>query len=309
MRKHALCIIALVATGSMYSAPLADSSRVRDYHQLRFLYANDVLNGTDRYLTQYIRLSYSRAFRLNTKRLPVQYSCTVQQDAYTPSSIFADTIQKDDRPYSSVLFATISRGAFYRDKNLLWSLQGGLGIIGRHGYGEDMQHAIHAAINNRQAMGWKYQVKDAPYIQLQTGVDKGIIRLANLDIAIQGQARAGTVFNDVCFGQTARIHLNDPYFTYRNQASIRSFRISAEFRNDIRFVAYNGSLQGAIGSRDNPYTIRQQKISGVVISQQITLTAAWKRFSMGIAQTYISPELITGLKHRWMHVEFSYLFR
>lgn len=309
MLKHLLCTMAFAAVGGVYSASLADSFRVRDYSQLRSLYANDVFNGTDRYLTQYIRLSYSRAFRLNQHRLPVQYSYSLQQDVYTPSSIFADTVQKNDRPYSSVLFATINRCAFYNDRNLTWSLEGGLGIIGRHGYGEDMQHAIHSATGNRQAIGWKYQVKDAPYVQLQTRADKEITRLTNLDIVIQGQVRAGTVFNDLCFGQLARIHLKDPYFTFQNKTFIRSFRISAEFRNDIRFVAYNGTLQGAIGSQNNPYTIKQQKISSVVLSQQITIAAAWKRFSMRIAQNYISAELITGLKHRWMHFEFCYLIR
>jgi lipid A 3-O-deacylase len=308
MRKRLLISFIFFHALTTFSAVATDSSRYNRSRQFSFLYANDVYNGSDRYLTQYIRFCLSQPFAKKENGLAVQHEYLLQQNVYTPSDIFGDTIQENDRPYSSFLYAGINKNVFSPAKKSLLRGQIGLGIIGRHGFGEDMQREIHYAVNSRQALGWKYQVRDAAYIQLGLAVEKSLLSVKHFDIILQGQVQAGTVFDFIGLGQTTRLHIHHPYFNCLNTTLRKSFRCYLELKNEIRLVGYNGTLQGAIGSRNNPYTLSQSQLTPIVCLTQPSLCLEYNRFGITVSESFLSKEFSSGLKHRWGHVVFGYLF-
>jgi lipid A 3-O-deacylase len=305
MYKTCLRIFLLLFCSVSSYVHALDSLRWGNYPQFKFLYANDVYNGTDRYLTQYIQFSYLGRYKPGKRTSMTQNEYSLQQNVYTPSDIFGDSIQKDDRPYASLLFAGFKKRYFHEQHKASISKGIFLGIIGRHGFGEDMQREIHHAVNSRQALGWKYQLKDAPYVQTKLQGDKGMAQAKHLDWILLGEANIGTVFNDLSLGQTIRLHIKDPYFPVFNHWG-KSIRLKVEMRNQIRLVAHNGTLQGAIGSRNNHYVLAAEQISRIVQHHQFNLSFAVRRFSVEISETFVSKEFQTGLKHAWGHVAFTY---
>jgi lipid A 3-O-deacylase len=308
MHRYLVIYFIFFQAFTVFPAVSTDSSRLSTCRQFSFLYANDVYHGTDRYLTQYIRFCLSQPFVIKENGLAIQHEYLLQQNVYTPSDIFGDTIQQNDRPYSSFLYVGMNKNIFSPVKKVLLRGQVGLGIIGRHGFGEDMQREIHYAVDSRQALGWKYQVRDAPYIQLGLGTEKSLVSLKHLDIILQGQVQAGTVFNFIGLGQTTRLQFHHPYFEYLNTAKCKSFRCYLELKNEIKLVGYNGTLQGAIGSKNNPYTLNQSQITPLVYLTQLGFCIAYNRFGITISESFLSKEFSSGLKHRWGHVVFGYLF-
>jgi len=298
----------LLSALKTFAAGDHDTLHINQYREFRFLYANDVYNGTDRYLTQYVQFVLLNPFRLRKNGLVTQDEFLIQQNVYTPSDIFGDTIQKHDRPYCSVLSLELHKNMMDEKRKIQFRTGMALGVIGRHGFGEDMQREVHYAVNSRQALGWKYQIHDAPYINLQAGIDKAILMLRHIDYIAHADLHTGTVFNDLSIGQSIRLHLHHHYFSFFNHSRLRSFRAYAELKNNIKLVAYNGTLQGATGSRNNPYVLTQGEISPIVSLTQISLSCAYQRLSITVSESFLSKEFKSGLKHKWGHITFSYLF-
>jgi lipid A 3-O-deacylase len=301
------CIIlfsAELAAGNINdSLPFAQKSR------FSLLYANDVYNGTDRYLTQYIQLAYSGPFSIRKFKLPVQYEYSLQQNVYTPSDIFSDTIQENDRPYAALLFAKVQKNFYYVERNMFAKAHASLGMTGRHAFGEDMQREIHYAVNSRQALGWRHQLKDAPYIQAGLLIEKGLLVLRHFEFILNGKANTGTVFNDLSMGHATRFNIGNPYFFKQANADKRAFRFYAQIKNDLKFTAFNGTLQGALTSRKNPYVLQRDQIKRFVFSSEACISFTYGKLGIEISETFISKEFKTGLRHSWGHMMFSYIIR
>ncbi len=283
-------------------API-DTMKLYNYRQFHFSYSNDLYHSTDRYLTQLAYFKYITPWQNKH-----QNEFTVQQNVYTPSDIFGDTVQKNDRPYTSLLFASYKMTRLLTEHHLLLSGQLSIGSLGKYGLGEQTQREIHYAVNSRQALGWQYQLANAPLINTQVGLDKGLIVQNNFEYILGGQLNAGTVFNDVAVAQIIRVHVGNSFFPYLNTSKLKSFRFALTMRNELKLIRYNGTLQGGIGSRHNIYTLTQKQITPLVYYQQIGLHLAYQRLGITYSESYISKEFKTGFTHKWSTVLFSYLF-
>ena len=281
-----------------------DSIPVSAYRQFQFHYSNDLLHNTDRYLTQVALLKYIQPL----KESGSQNEFALQQNVYTPSDIFGDTIQKNDRPYTALLFGSFKRTTCFSSANFLWSGQINAGVIGKSALGEQMQRGVHYAVNNSQPRGWQYQLSDAPFINAKLAADKGLIVRKHIEYIIQVHGNMGTVFNDVSVAHSIRFHIRNSHFNYLNSASIKSFRVSICMKNELKLVAYNGTLQGGIGSRNNTYILTQDQISPFVYYQQIDLYMVMGPVGITLSESYITKEFKTGLTHQWSTLVLSYIF-
>jgi len=281
-----------------------DSLPLYNYKQLQFHYSNDLYHSTDRYLTQMAFLKYTTPWQRSGNRR--EY--TLQQNVYTPSDIFGDTIQKNDRPYTALLFISIKNIKGFKNRNTLFNHQLSIGILGKHAFGEQTQRNIHYAVNSRQPLGWKYQLSDGLLLNAQIGIDKGLVIRKHFEYILHSQLNIGTVFNNLSAAQTIRIHLNNSYFPFLNTSALKSFRFSLALQNELKYVIYNGTLQGSIGSRHNIYTLTQKEICPLIYYQQICLNIAYRRLGITYSESYITKEFKTGLSHKWSTIEFTYLF-
>ncbi|MBE9604696.1 lipid A deacylase LpxR family protein [Acetobacteraceae bacterium H6797] len=135
---------------------------------------NDILNGTDRYYTNGLQLSWrspsddlpSPLAWLNQRLDFIQGPGTLRWGLALGHSIFTpqDTQRRNpdptDRPYAGLLYgaASISR----ETATTLSVLELQLGMVGPSALGEQVQNNWHRFIGVDTAKGWDYQIKDEP---------------------------------------------------------------------------------------------------------------------------------------------------
>lgn len=87
-----------------------------------------------------------------------RWGISVGQNLYTPIDIRRTVPDRQDRPYAGFLYTEISldrRTATHLDR---FSFQ--LGLVGPSALGEETQDFVHDVLGDRQARGWRYQIRD-----------------------------------------------------------------------------------------------------------------------------------------------------
>ena len=82
----------------------------------------------------------------------------ISQGIYTPADRQRSDLITDDRPYAGVLMVNLGYNA--RRGDYLRTTQFGVGIVGRHAYGEQTQDFIHSFTRSPRFQGWNNQLKD-----------------------------------------------------------------------------------------------------------------------------------------------------
>jgi len=152
-------------------------------------YENDIFVDEDRYYTNGIRLSRVGQVRQPpswlasvAQRFPgiddadaLPYRLSISHNLYTPRDIENPQFPPDDRPYAAwlnVQFATGTASEHGADR-----VHVGLGVVGPLAYGEEIQKAVHSAMDSPEPIGWDSQIRNEPTLQL--GYDR-IRRFLNL---------------------------------------------------------------------------------------------------------------------------------
>lgn len=272
---------------------------------LQFLYANDLYHGTDRYLTQMTFLNYQGKWNRKNQRIEF----TIQHQVYTPSDIFGDTIQRNDRPYTALFYGSIKQSKKLKWPKTLLHQQISIGVQGKAAFGGPMQKQIHYWVNSRQPLGWQYQLADAWMGNLQLALEKGLFTTQNFEYWLSTTLNVGTVFNDISIKQQIRLHLNHPYYyTINHIAKHRNFRSSIVLINELKYVLYNGTLQGNTLSHDNIYRLQNNEIKRNVYFKNLAFTIGYKNLNICYSESFITKEFNTGFSHHWSNICFSYLF-
>jgi lipid A 3-O-deacylase len=149
----------------------------RDDSFLTFTIENDLFgSGKDENYTNGARITYYDAsknyqgvksalgqwlpfFNAN-ETTGIHYS--LGQNLYTPEIITTKTPDPEDRPYAGFLYGSI--GASTITNNHLDELELTLGVVGPWALGEEVQKAVHDAINADDPSGWDAQLKNEPAI-------------------------------------------------------------------------------------------------------------------------------------------------
>lgn len=90
---------------------------------------------------------------------PLAYSLELGAYGFTPEKIEAANIQFDDRPYSSLVYASISHSYQRPESRDGWTTSLTLGALGLNLF-EAGQNAIHPIVGSDTAEGWDHQVAD-----------------------------------------------------------------------------------------------------------------------------------------------------
>lgn len=281
-----------------------DSTQFKPLRELQFSYANDLYHGTDRYLTQMTFLKYIGKWNENG----VRNEWTIQHHVYTPSDIFGDTIQRNDRPYTALFYGSYKRSSQLKLKHLFFHKQISIGAQGKYAFGGPMQKQIHYWVNSRQPLGWNYQLNNALISNVQLILEKGIVTTNHFEYWLASTLNAGTVFNDISIKQQIRFHINQPYYMKNKSNNKHQFRSSIALINELKYVAYNGTLQGNTLSQDNIYRLKNSDIKRSVYFQNIAFTLGYKNLNISYSESFITKEFTTGFSHKWSSINFCYLF-
>ncbi len=92
----------------------------------------------------------------------VYYS--VGHNIYTPEDITKVNLSENDRPYAGWLYG--AAGFTTITDNRLDELEVAVGVVGQAALGEQIQKAVHKAVNSNDPKGWDTQIKNEPGLVL-----------------------------------------------------------------------------------------------------------------------------------------------
>jgi len=293
-----------------------DSSRTKtsNYNYLRINYENDYFTQTDIYYTQGIRIEsvnpiyrYSPIMwllpRLNNST--VQYGLAAVQDCFTPTNISLDTIQKGDRPYAGYIYLGHYKTSVDYYKKQLMTAELDVGEIGACAECEAEQKEIHKYGNNVQPEGWKYQIGTGLMLNYKLRYEKALFADTAIDLDAVGQVNAGTVFDNALAGLTLHIGKMQSYFIGNHTTA---FQLYGTVQAWVEGVAYNGTLQGDLFTRNSVYTLTQKQITPIVFGDSYGLCLSWHKVAVNYFVTHITNEIQTGVYHGWGHLDITIYF-
>lgn len=175
-------LMACLAADAAYAAdPVADPVPDPGGHGLGtfgFKLENDLFGGSDRYYTAGWQLSWRapaydppRLIRwLTDLPLPLlpdgaeRWGLALGQQLFTPDNTQLRNPDPRDRPYAGWLYGALTVSSFNARSYGAMELQ--LGVVGPSALGEQVQNNLHDMLNIDRALGWNYQLKDEPGVNL-----------------------------------------------------------------------------------------------------------------------------------------------
>ncbi|HEY2032307.1 MAG TPA: lipid A deacylase LpxR family protein [Rhizomicrobium sp.] len=143
------------------------------------LFENDVFFNSDRAYTDGVQFAWTSAVRDSwssvtslARDLPffaqegdVRTTLALGQNIYTPRNINLANPNPKDRPYAGYLYGEIGL-INHVESGRLDQMNLQLGVVGPASLAEQTQNTVHKLINNDEANGWKYQLKNEPTAEL-----------------------------------------------------------------------------------------------------------------------------------------------
>lgn len=281
--KSSVCFIFLLSVSSVFSQNSYSKS-------ISLVSDNDLYTSTyrDRYYSNGLFVRYQFLGTSANEKLEKKiYSVELGHLMYTPfkSTIISPSLH--DRPFAGVLFTQIGIHRFYKNENV-FSTQIQLGVIGPSSKAEELQNFIHSIYRFPEAVGWKYQIKEALVLNLNINYLHFLSRSssANFDISALSSLRLGTLFTDISAGIYLRYgfkSLQKNYESIAFQSSIsRSKLMSKEsfvfIKPMIGYYAYDATVQGSFLNSSSPIVF---DTSPLQFSLDIGYKYAAKRFNYG----------------------------
>ena len=218
MKTRAMWAVLLVAL----ACGNATAQESPDYSQSstwRFEFANDVLFDSDNQFTNGFALQkhspiassldatggtaafgkgLARHFLPNEEGLNYRESWSFGQNMQTPEDIENPDLILDDLPYVGLLGWSHSFVAF--DDQRMSAFGWMLGVVGPASQADELQDAVHSAIDADEPLGWENQLDDEPVLSLFYSKKKKLWRNPSFDGAIAFNAAAS---NFMSYGELA----------------------------------------------------------------------------------------------------------
>lgn len=283
------------------------------YRYIRYTYDNDFFNMTDRYYTQGIQLEYiSPIIEKNpvTKLLlrlgnnsQKHFGMSLEQNCFTPRSIRYDTLNTLERPYAATLFLTHSLISIDTEKKRRLTTKLDLGIIGPCAVCEEEQKGIHKALENIAPLGWEHQLKTDVIVNYSAFIEQNFFSGKYFQFIGLGDARLGTIYNDVSGGLMFRAGIMNSYFQnlgVTKNTHVNKFQFYLTAKGKVKLVGYNATIQGGMFTRNmDDLVISSDQVERAVYLFYGSAVLAYKRVSIEYARVFITKEFHRGIEHGW----------
>jgi hypothetical protein len=241
------------------------------------------------------------------------YGFTLAADAFTPTVIGTAEVQAGDRPYAGHLYAGQFLVSRLPDRRLTLTTQVNLGVMGPPAGMQRVQRGIHQWLDLERPRGWRNQVGASLLVDYALQAAHSVRSPFRwLDLTVQTGARAGTLHNYLNLGSTLRVGTPDTPGPGPGRQAGRSPLAGARFhtfwQSEGKWVGYNATLQGGLGSSRSRYTLRGDQVSRTVLGHTAGVAFTLGTLRIEGAQTWTSREFEGGRAHRWNALGFSLLF-
>lgn len=271
--------------------------------EINFTNDNDLYVSTkrDRYYSNGMFFSYRFISNFNNEKVAKRtYEFQIGHHIYTPFKAVVQSVSLHDRPFAGYLFANIGASNFYKDNSVL-KLSTQVGVVGPSAFGKELMDIVHDIYGFTDAVGWKYQIKNAFALNFEATYVKPLIssKSKTFDISWYNNAKVGTIFNDISTGLYGRIgfkplqnlvnsiafngNLNRKDSKFNNEAEV-FFYVKPLFS----YVAYDTTIQGSMFNNDSPVTF---DVKPFKFSTEFGLRFTSNRFNFGYSVFYHSKKL------------------
>jgi len=292
---------------------------------LKINFDNDILDYTDRFYTNGIRIDLISPFLsgnpINKLLLPYwgagtnYYGLSLVQNMFTPSTTKVGGILYDDRPYAAYLF--LGSYKITNDPIHKFRQTSGLdlGVIGPYSFGEWVQRSFHNSVpTNNEPLGWEYQIQNDVVIDYHATLEKGIINTRAMDFNLVTSASLGTLYTNVSGGFLFRAGWMNPYFanlgianrSSLKRAGLRKFQFIFFLKGSGELVGYDATLEGGLLNRSSVYTLGVDQITRMVFHSSAGFTITLNGFRIDAAQYLLSPEFKHEIWHKWVHIGMTF---
>ncbi|NCA77145.1 MAG: lipid A deacylase LpxR family protein [Alphaproteobacteria bacterium] len=308
-------------SGRLHNPDYSSMVMLSDEVFLEFSFDNDILDYTDRFYTNGIRVELIhpglRSNPLAVTMIPYWSSATnyyglaVVQNMYTPSTTKTGGIKIGDRPYAAYLYFSTKK--ITNDPVHRFRQTTGLdvGIIGPNSYGEWVQRAFHTSVpTNNEPLGWEYQIQNDLVLNYNLAYEKGIVSASHFEVNLQAVGQIGTLYTNTSGGIGLRAGWINPYFANLGVEKGRILRGKGLKKNQFfvflrgsgKLVGYDATLQGGLFNKSSAYVISRDEICRFVFQTSAGLSLTLGGVRLDIEQFLLSPEFSGGLWHKWVHI-------
>lgn len=128
---------------------------------------------------------------------------SVTHQMFTPASTRTSDPQPQDRPYAGALFVGAHLLRADAASRTDWGAE--LGLIGPSAGAEGLQRTVHRVLGQPLPLGWRYQLRDQPWVQIQAAQTWRLARAASgADLLMRVGAELGYPRNVIDAGVAVR---------------------------------------------------------------------------------------------------------
>lgn len=216
---------------------------------------------------------------------------------YTPYKAIVTSPHLHDRPFAGYLFGEYGTARFYKSQNMVAAkLQ--VGVLGPSSKAEQVQNFIHGIYGFNEAVGWKYQIREAFALNLTVDYFRylKINTSNNFDISSYNSLIIGTVFTHISTGFYSRIGFKSLQKTYNSLGLHSNLATNQPKKREsfiylkpmIHYVLYDATIEGSFLNNSSPITY---DVMPFKFTFEIGYRYAANRFNYGYTIHYHTKKL------------------
>jgi lipid A 3-O-deacylase len=292
--------------------------------KIRFITENDLYTSTfdDRYYTNGMFLSFMHLSKKKKENLEKKiFAWEIGHEMYTPKKAATLNVKNHDRPFAGYLYSSFSIQRIYKNNQSFKTIVQ-FGVIGANAFSEELQNFTHAIYGFTEAVGWKYQIKNALALNINAEYNKFLAKDTSnhFDISWINSGKVGTVYTNITSGFLARVGFNAlqplansiAYNTNINNKSTSYFKTKESFlfiKPSVRYAFYDATLQGSFLNTKSEVT---RKLVPLVFNLEIGIKFTANRCNFGYSINYNTNKSLNlrfNKGHTYGAINFNYLLK
>jgi hypothetical protein len=274
------------------------------------------LNWTrDQYYSQGVALRYrivtdSSKWKNTSEKVIRSY--VLNHRFYTAKHLFWTDSADMDRPYAGQISLSATNEYYFKNKSYLYA-ELELGWMGPALRMGDFQYNWHKIFGMQLPGGWKYQINDAPIINLYGKYAKTLLDANDFDITTESNLALGTAFSHVRQELLFRIGKFLP------MTKSTQFNGALGRKNDgpkqheayffispgIEYIAYNSTIEGSFIGKTSVFT---KPLESWVYQTRAGLMFSWTKFDFALIYYRRTKETPEATFHKYIGIRMGQRF-
>ncbi len=236
----------------------------------------------------------------------------INHRVYSPKRIWWEDSADMDRPFAGQLSLAISNEYYFKKSSYL-KAKLELGWMGPALKTGKLQYRWHKAFGMTLPRGWRFQINDAPIINLYGTWAKSWWTAKNLDLVSESNLALGTSFTHarqelmVRFGTFRPIHRSTQYNalvgTKNDKSGIKEFYFFIS--PGLEFVGYNATIEGNFLGKETSYIEASEKW---VYQTRAGIMASWTKFDFALLYYRRTKETPEAIFHKYVGIRMNQRF-